>query len=54
MHNPESYGKSKSPGRPKKLTSRMESHIIRGASSGQYTARDIMQNLELDVKLRTV
>ncbi|OAF66525.1 hypothetical protein A3Q56_05749, partial [Intoshia linei] len=50
----ESYGKSKSPGRPKKLTSRTESHIIREALVGQYTARDIMQNLELDVKLRTV
>ncbi|OAF66279.1 hypothetical protein A3Q56_05992 [Intoshia linei] len=54
IHNPESYGKSKSPGRPKKLTSKMESHIIRDASSGQYTARKIIQNLELDVKLRTV
>ncbi|OAF68034.1 hypothetical protein A3Q56_04227 [Intoshia linei] len=54
IHNPESYGKSKSPGRPKKLTSRTKSHIIREALSGQYTARDIMQNLELDVKLRTV
>ncbi|OAF64907.1 Transmembrane emp24 domain-containing protein 9 [Intoshia linei] len=35
------------------LTLRMESYIIREASSGKYTARDIMQNLELDVKLRT-
>ncbi|OAF65126.1 hypothetical protein A3Q56_07165, partial [Intoshia linei] len=42
IHNPESYGKSKSPGRLKKLTSKMESHIIRDASS------------ELGVKLRTV
>lgn len=54
LKDPENHGRKKRPGRPRSLSPRAESHILRAASTGQYTAGQIKWDQDIPLTTRRV
>ena len=54
LDDPDSYGKKCVGGRPKKLSKWSQRHLIREASQGEYSYKQLKDKLDLDVHVRTI
>ena len=54
LDDPDSYGKKYLGGRPKKLSKQSQRWLIREASRGEYSCKQLKDKLDLDVHVRTI
>ena len=54
LDDPDSYGKKYVGGRPKKLSKQSQRRLIREASRGEYSCKQLKDKLDLDVHVRTI
>ena len=54
LSDPDAYGKKYVGGRPKKLSERIQKRLIKEASTGKYSCKQLKEKLQLEVHVRTV